>query len=348
MSWEGCGESVGIEIWRVENKRDDNGNPDFGIHAWPTEHYGEFFQGDSYIVLKTSQDDDDGALYYDIFFWIGSASSQDEYGVAAYKANELDDLLGDAPVQHRELEGYESTDFFNCFPSNGVKYLSGGMDSGFRQVQEGAAAVDMPTRLFQVRKNAGSKARSYLVDCGCQSLNEGDAFVLDTGATVYTWYGADCSPFEKNKALDVATTLVDSRTGQATLMADVDDDVEAFWEVLGGKSDIAPASAVQDDDMPEEHESRMYILSDEDSQLKVTQIDEPSKHALDSGVVCMIDIGSECILWIGGGASKREQSQAMTMLGTYLKSFGREHNTRVSRVMEGQESRCSSWSKAFS
>ena len=54
--------------------------------------------GDSYIILSTTEDEEDGSLLYDIFFWIGSESSQDEYGVAAYKANELDDLLGDAPV----------------------------------------------------------------------------------------------------------------------------------------------------------------------------------------------------------------------------------------------------------
>ena len=61
-------------------------------------------KGDSYIVLQTSEDED-GALFWDVYFWIGSDSSQDEYGVAAYKANELDDLLGDSPVQHREVEG---------------------------------------------------------------------------------------------------------------------------------------------------------------------------------------------------------------------------------------------------
>lgn len=344
MNWEGCGQEEGIDVWRVENKRTEEGNANFGINKWPESYYGEFFQGDSYIVLKTSKDAD-GAFYWDIFFWIGSDSSQDEYGVAAYKANELDDLLGDAPVQHRELEGYESEEFLECFPG-GIRYLTGGIESGFRDVDADTASVEVPTRLFQVRKNAGSKARSYLVNKSCKSLNEGDAFVLDAGTTVYAWYGAECSPFEKNKAIEVATALTGSRNGQATLVQDVDDEVEAFWEALGGKGEIATASDVQDDDMPEEHTPTMFILQDDDSQLKVSQV-EHSKDHLDSTAVCMIDLGNECILWIGNSASKREQSQAMTMLGTYLKNFDRERNTRVSRVMEGQEHRCSSWSKAF-
>jgi len=50
VNWEGCGKEVGIEIWRVENKRDENGNPDFGINVWPKEHYGEFYQGNKNLV----------------------------------------------------------------------------------------------------------------------------------------------------------------------------------------------------------------------------------------------------------------------------------------------------------
>jgi hypothetical protein len=284
-------------------------------------------------------------LLWDIYFWIGSESAQDEYGVAAYKACELDDLLGTSPVQHRELEGYESNEFLSCFPV-GIKYLAGGIESGFRQVDTDAAPVELPTRLFQIRKNGGAKPRSYMREVSCKSLNEGDAFVLDAGTTVYTWYGQECSPFEKNKAMEVASAMVDARAGKATLVQDVDDDNEAFWEMLGGKGDIAPASAVKDEDMPTDQESKMYILQDVDSQLKVTQVDA-SEDNLRRDSVCMIDIGSEILVWIGTSATKREQSQAMSLVGLYLKTWKREKNTRVTRVLEGQESRCSSWSKAF-
>lgn len=355
MNWEGCGQAEGIEIWRVENKRDENGNPDFGIEVWPKKDYGDFYRGDSYIVLRTQKDADEGGFLWDIYFWIGSESSQDEYGVAAYKANELDDLLGDAPVQHRETEGYESMEFLDLFPK-GVKYLEGGIASGFRTIKEGDSDVKLPTRLFQVRRCAGRNqpARSYGNPVSTASLNDGDAFVLDTGDKIYTWYGSESSPFEKQKAANVASSMVESRHGHATLITDVasssDEDQIAFFEALGGSpSDtIAPASSVTDDDVQgEEKKTSMYILSDNDSHLEVTQVETPSKSQLATEAVAMMDIGTHIVIWIGKGSSKREQSQVMCMVGTYLKNQQRQKNTRVTRVLEGQERRCGIWSKVF-
>ena len=42
--------------------------------------------------------------------------SQDEAGVAAYKTVELDESLGGAPVQHREVQNHESKLFISHFP----------------------------------------------------------------------------------------------------------------------------------------------------------------------------------------------------------------------------------------
>ena len=60
---------------------------------------------------------------------------------------ELDDQLGGSPVQHREVEGHESSAFLARF-KKGVRYLKGGVASGFHHVDPDAP---YPNRLFKVK-----------------------------------------------------------------------------------------------------------------------------------------------------------------------------------------------------
>lgn len=55
----------------------------------------------------------------DIHYWIGKASSQDEQGAAAVYVTQLDEHLGGAPVQRREVQGHESPSFRAYF-KNGL------------------------------------------------------------------------------------------------------------------------------------------------------------------------------------------------------------------------------------
>lgn len=55
------------------------------------------------------------SLSYDIHYWIGSESSQDEQGAAAVYTIQLDEFLGCAPVQHREVQNHESDAFRGYF-----------------------------------------------------------------------------------------------------------------------------------------------------------------------------------------------------------------------------------------
>ena len=80
--FDGAGAKEGMEVWRVENK--------VPVPV-PTKMYGHFYEGDSYICLKTTRKG--SGLAWDIFFWLGKDSTQDEQGVAAYKTVELDEML---------------------------------------------------------------------------------------------------------------------------------------------------------------------------------------------------------------------------------------------------------------
>lgn len=79
----GVGQIAGLYVWRIEN---------FEVIPWPKEKYGQFHEGDSYIVLhsyKIGNDDDVEKLGHDLFFWLGSKTSQDEAGTAAVSISSL-------------------------------------------------------------------------------------------------------------------------------------------------------------------------------------------------------------------------------------------------------------------
>ena len=71
---------------------------------------------------------------------------KDESGSAAILAVELDEQFDGAAIQHRECQGAESPMFLSYF-KNGVRYLPGGVKSGFTHYDP----EDVPRRLFKVK-----------------------------------------------------------------------------------------------------------------------------------------------------------------------------------------------------
>jgi gelsolin len=177
-AWQGMGQKPETKIWRIEK---------FQVVPWPRDKYGEFHKGDSYLVLNTYKDGTSDALHHDIHMWIGSESSQDEYGTAAYKMVEADDFLGGTPVQHRQIQGHETNQFLAYFDA--IEYLDGGIESGFRHVEPDE---EHPV-LFRVK---GTKKKRTLtqVPVSKSSLNDGDSFILCAGkAKVWCWHGQKVS-----------------------------------------------------------------------------------------------------------------------------------------------------------
>ncbi|CAG9790628.1 unnamed protein product [Diatraea saccharalis] len=143
-----AGQRAGVEIWRIET---------FNPVAVSQNDYGKFYKGDSYIILKTTADKRNN-LSHDIHYWIGSESTQDESGAAAILTVGLDDKFNGAAVQHREAMGYESQLFKSYFP-NGIKYLDGGVATGFKHVTTNAGAAK---RLFQVKGKKNIRIRQVI------------------------------------------------------------------------------------------------------------------------------------------------------------------------------------------
>jgi len=320
-AWKGAGQKIGLQIWRIEK---------FKVVHWPEEHYGKFYTGDSYIVLKTfKKDPNSEKLSYDVHFWIGSKSTQDEYGTAAYKTVELDDYLNGDPVQHREIQGSESELFLSYFKK--VEFLEGGVETGFKHVE----AKEYGARLLHVKGKKSVVVRE--VPMKIESLNSGDVFVLDHGLDVYQMNGKECGAMERAKAAELTASIKSERGTCKLSVFDEDDTKDAgaqkFWEYLGGRKPIAAATP----DTPQKQEKKLFRLSDETGKMQMVEIKPFTYKSLDTKDVFILDSGIEIFVWVGKGASKEERSKGLAYATDYLFKNNRPKSMPISRMIEGSE-----------
>lgn len=326
-AWNGIGQEKGLQIWRIEK---------FKVKSWPKDRYGEFYGGDSYIILHTKVNDE-GKKTYDVFFWLGSETSQDEAGTAAYKTVELDDYLGDEPVQYREVQANESKKFLNLFPK--VTILEGGVDSGFRNVKP----KDYKPRLLHV---SGFKkhVQVYQVGLSTDNLNNSDSFVLDAGLTVFQFNGSKSSAWEKRKANAIVDELQASRHGKVktTLIIDGLEDegnklIDEFWAYFGGKPNAI--KDCEEEKKTPDYTLSLHHISDASGVMEINEVcsGKLDKSKLDSDDAFILDAGGSLFVWIGKGANKTEKREAMKYAVRYLTDQGRGNDVPIARVMEGKE-----------
>jgi hypothetical protein len=271
-----------------------------------------------------------------VHFWLGEKTSQDEAGTAAYKTVELDDQLGGAAVQHREVQDYES-DLFLSYFNPSPQILHGGVDSGFNHV----TPEEYDTKLLQIKGKNVVSAKQVSLDS--DSLNSGDVFLLDAGLKLFQWNGKQASVREKNKAGEIARAIRDERKGQPKIFTiEEGQEDEDFWTNLGGKGPIASAAEGGDDSEADRNRvgtKALYQLSDASGQLKFTEKakGKVTKALFSSQDVFIFDTGFEVIAWIGKGASVNEKKSALPKAQEYLSKYNRPAYLPISRVGEGAE-----------
>jgi len=280
---------------------------------------------------------DEGKKTYDVFFWLGAETSQDEAGTAAYKTVELDDLLGDQPVEYREVQANETKKFLDLFPK--ITILSGGVDSGFRHVKP----EDYKPRLLHV-SGYQKHVQVSQVPLNIESLNDSDTFVLDAGLKIWQFNGTKSTAWEKRKANAIVDELTASRNGkvQKSYIIDGLKDkgsqlIEEFWNFFGGRP-----NEIKDEAEAKESpqvELSLHHITDASGVLEIKEISRGKldKSKLNSDDAFIVDAGGQLFVWIGKGSTKNEKREAMAYAVRYLGEQGRSADVPICRVMDGQE-----------
>ncbi|WYZ37024.1 hypothetical protein EsH8_II_000530 [Colletotrichum jinshuiense] len=348
------GEAAGLRVWRIE---------EFEVKAWPREKYGQFMDGDSYIVLnsyKVGTKEGTERLGHDVFFWLGAHTSQDEAGAAAYKAVELDEFLRGAATQHRELQAAPSDEFLELFPRISIR--SGGVRSGFRHVDEDAPKAEVLTllRIFKnpaVGSGGGGGVVVHEVEPTWRSLDEDDVFVLDTGDKIWQWQGTSCSPMEKAKAAQVVNDMTLAKHVDVEVLTQDEPRSRVVVGLLGGGGDDAPlagfhcprpvrsASRAHAGERPQ----KLFRLSDASGELRFDVVKDGSKAALSDfdgdDVFLLDDAGRAVWVWEGRGASRGEKANWLRVAQAYVRQLqggpdaDEAYLTPVAKVTQGNESR---------
>ncbi|NXH39113.1 VILI protein, partial [Dicaeum eximium] len=307
----------------------------------PTKSYGSFFEGDCYVLLSTRKSG--SSFSYDIHYWLGKESSQDEQGAAAIYTTQMDDHLGSVAVQHREVQGHESQTFRAYF-KQGLIYKKGGVASGMKHVETNTYNIQ---RLLHVKGKKNVVAGE--VEMSWKSFNRGDVFLLDLGQLIIQWNGPESNRNERLRAMTLAKDIRDRERGGRAKVGIVEGENEdaspglmkVLKHVLGEKRDIQPA--IPDDKVDQILKSslKLYHVSNASGNLVIQEVAirpltqdmllHEDCYILDQG-------GIKIFVWKGKNANKEEKQQAMSRALGFIKAKNYPDSTSVETENDGSES----------
>ncbi|XP_075611880.1 villin-1 [Balearica regulorum gibbericeps] len=322
----------GLQIWRIENME---------MVPVPTKSYGNFYEGDCYVLLSTRKTG--SGFSYDIHYWLGKDSSQDEQGAAAIYTTQLDDHLGTVAVQHREVQGYES-ETFRAYFKQGLIYKKGGVASGMKHVETNTYNIQ---RLLHVKGKKNVTAAE--VEMSWKSFNRGDVFLLDLGQLIIQWNGPESNRNERLKAMTLAKDIRDRERGGRAKVGVVDGEdegtspglMQVLTHVLGEKTDIKAATPDDKVDQNLQSSLKLYHLSNASGNLVIQEVAirpltqdmllHEDCYILDQG-------GLKIFVWKGKNANKEEKQQAMSRALGFIKAKNYPVSTSVETENDGSES----------
>jgi len=303
-----------VEIWRIN---------DFKKEPLDKNLYGQFWAGDSFLVLYTYKINSKTAWI--IYFWQGRDSSLDEKGASALLAKEMDDELGGDPVQVRVVQNKEPQHFLALFKGKMVVH-EGGVASGFKNKNDTDSFDTDGISLFHVKGRSEIDTRAVQVAEKAASLNSGDCFVLLTPDVMYVWQGEGANDVEQKTAHGIADMMKGKRSMENVKEGS---EPEGFWSALGGQGDYSKAKELED----AIHEPRLFRLTCNVGHFHVEEIFNFVQDDLINDDVMMLDVYTEIFLWVGEEASKQEKDESMKTAMSYVQqSQGHDKDTPIFRV----------------
>lgn len=256
-AWTRLNRSPGTTVWRVNKFHLDLIEPD-----------GLFHTSDSYVILNIVATDRD--MLYNVHFWLGAETTQDEAGTAVYKTVELDTWLDSKATQLREIQFNES-ELFKSYFRAGLRYADGGNASGFHHVIKPA----YPTILYRIQDS-----RVKQIPLVINSITEDDVFMLDLGEEIHIYRGQHASHKEAILAEYEALDCKSVRPGTVVIHIESLEQKTLFLELVGSQTTSRLVT-------------KFYVIKNE----TVEELDQQAE--LNSNYTYIMQYGCDTWIWVG-------------------------------------------------
>uniref|UniRef100_A0A2N9IA96 Gelsolin-like domain-containing protein n=1 Tax=Fagus sylvatica TaxID=28930 RepID=A0A2N9IA96_FAGSY len=168
-----------MKVWRIDGSAQT---------LLPKEDFGKSYSGDCYIVRYTYPAGDREKGYFECC-WFGKDS-----------------------IEGRIFQGEEPPQFVKLFQPMVV--LKGGLSSGYKKFITDKGLTDETYKLqadsvalIQISGTSIHNNKAVQVDAAARSLNSMDCFFLQSGSSIFTWHGKQCTFEQQHLAAKVAEFL---------------------------------------------------------------------------------------------------------------------------------------------
>ncbi|KAJ4725601.1 Villin [Melia azedarach] len=217
-----------LKVWQV------NGDE---LSLVPASEQIKLFSGDCYIVKYTYPGDGgDKNLFY---AWLGRGSAmEDRVDIISHMSAIVDATRGEA-IMAQVAQDMEPVQFFLVFQT--LIVFKGGLSTRYKKFIAEAGIADetydeKKIALFRVQGTSPSNMQAIQVDQASTSLNSSYCYILQTGASVFTWIG-NLSSTRDHELLDRMVELINPTWQPISVREGSEPDV--FWNALGGKAEYA-------------------------------------------------------------------------------------------------------------
>nr|GEW24758.1 villin-4-like [Tanacetum cinerariifolium] len=293
-----------LQVWRVNGQEKT---------LLPVPDQSKFYCGECYIFQYTCPGEDQEECL--VGTWFGKHSVEEDRTSATSQANKMVESLKFMATQMQIYEGNEPILFFAIFQSFLV--LKGGLSDGYKNsISEKELPDDTykedGVALFRVQGSGPENMQAIQVEPVASSLNSSYCYILQNGSSVFTWIGNLTTPEVQElveRQLDVIKPNMQSKLQKEG------SESEAFWEILGGKSEYPSQKIAKDAESDPHLFSCTFIKED----LKVTEIYNFNQDDLMTEDVFILDCHSSIFVWVGQQVDQKLKAQALAIGRKFLK-----------------------------